>query len=699
MGFEMLRKLAIANLALLAILLASAIVNAWTHGTVAQSILSSLQVSGSDPVLGGDATNRRMVIINDTMNGVNIQSGFGNSVGMDLTIRANGDPGGTNTNGGVNSSKTTFAPLFLTSVYQSWGQKFGLGNNITCFGMGDCGPIANTLTYAGGPVNGDEGSASVFQTAQELQALTLATQVGASVQSTCNTTLTQVVNATYPVVGGSATSLPTQAVTVASTTGCNVGDWLVIGSSLPTSSPDNEAVQITAVGGGTITAAFRLHHLNGAPVTGALVLNVNDASQFGLGRVLVNLSGTSYSTGTVSSIVGGGFTGSGTTWTNGMVGGSAANIGCIALAADTFNGAPWFSGSGTSGPLKSWYQITTVVSNTSIGIYSNSVPGDASYHGLGPGSGSYQILPCVAVLQIIGNQVIAETTSTTWSNGNNLELVHTPYPDVTQQQFSISKFGAGGIFRGWTEVTNRGARKGNHGLFFDGSVMVDPGVITAPGTGYTAGTYNNVPVTGGLGTGMTANVTVAGGAVTGFTRVLPGSGYAAGDVLSVAAANIGGTGSGFQFTFNGSDKPIAWEAGIQMSGVNTGLYIVDAAQQAIVLGNTPSSSKIQWNNAGVSMSYNPAVTGLTWTTIGSGQGGVLSASNATSNTWAWLNYNGFIGTTPNTVSTLPTCDGTHAGMGRWVTDSTGTTFGSTVTPGGGSGKGQAMCDGTNWVFH
>lgn len=70
------------------------------------------------------------------------------------------------------------------------------------------------------------------------------------------------------------------------------------------------------------------------------------------------------------------------------------------------------------------------------------------------------------------------------------------------------------------------------------------GAITA-GTLYTNGTYANVPLTGGTGTGATANITVAGGGVTVVTLVNRGLGYTAADALSAAAANIGGTGSGF----------------------------------------------------------------------------------------------------------------------------------------------------------
>jgi hypothetical protein len=70
------------------------------------------------------------------------------------------------------------------------------------------------------------------------------------------------------------------------------------------------------------------------------------------------------------------------------------------------------------------------------------------------------------------------------------------------------------------------------------------GVIT-PGALYTDGVYTNVPLTGGAGTGAQATVTVVGGAVTAVTITNPGNNYVVANVLSAAAANIGGTGAGF----------------------------------------------------------------------------------------------------------------------------------------------------------
>lgn len=84
-----------------------------------------------------------------------------------------------------------------------------------------------------------------------------------------------------------------------------------------------------------------------------------------------------------------------------------------------------------------------------------------------------------------------------------------------------------------------------------GAVVTDPdsfgtsiltlGSITG-GSGYTNGSYTNVALTGGSGTGATANITIAGGAVTAVTIVNGGSGYEVGDTVSATAGLGAGTG-------------------------------------------------------------------------------------------------------------------------------------------------------------
>ena len=87
-----------------------------------------------------------------------------------------------------------------------------------------------------------------------------------------------------------------------------------------------------------------------------------------------------------------------------------------------------------------------------------------------------------------------------------------------------------------------------HYYHYPESIVQSPvttiGAITG-GSAYTAGTYFNVPLTGSTGSGALATITVSGGAVTAVTITNGGLNYTAGGSLSAAAANIGGTGSGF----------------------------------------------------------------------------------------------------------------------------------------------------------
>ncbi len=72
------------------------------------------------------------------------------------------------------------------------------------------------------------------------------------------------------------------------------------------------------------------------------------------------------------------------------------------------------------------------------------------------------------------------------------------------------------------------------------------GAISIGGSGYTPGTYINVPLAGGSGAGAKATVVVGNnGKISSVTTTDVGNGaYVPGDVLTLANTNIGGAGSG-----------------------------------------------------------------------------------------------------------------------------------------------------------
>jgi hypothetical protein len=91
------------------------------------------------------------------------------------------------------------------------------------------------------------------------------------------------------------------------------------------------------------------------------------------------------------------------------------------------------------------------------------------------------------------------------------------------------------------------------------------GVITT-GSGGAAGTYVNVPLTGGSGTTATANITVLGGAVVGVAILNPGINYVVGNTLSASSGAIGGT--------TGFSVPVASiSINSSLAGGSVGFYI------------------------------------------------------------------------------------------------------------------------------
>lgn len=77
------------------------------------------------------------------------------------------------------------------------------------------------------------------------------------------------------------------------------------------------------------------------------------------------------------------------------------------------------------------------------------------------------------------------------------------------------------------------------------------GAITVQGTGYTDGTYTNIPFTGGTGTGATVNLIISGGFVITAGINQPGINYLTGDILGINTASLSVAATG-TYTFTGN---------------------------------------------------------------------------------------------------------------------------------------------------
>lgn len=426
-----------------------------TFGAVAGSsvVSAGFGFSITNPNQGNDASDRRMADFTCTTDSTTSNPNFSDENCLQITENASN---GQALYGGATHAKKTFIPFSITGNIQGSGQKSLMTETLNCYSMSDCFAQQQNVTYAGGPIAGDEGQAIQPVSYLQQQGHLNLTTISAVQQTACNTTISQSITASRLV----------QTFNVASTTGCNVNDWVVIAQEVSTGAPAESLIQITGVGSGTLSGVVVGNYSNGNTITPATVITTNgDAYPWGQDRVAVDLTSTPYTTGTVNNISGAAFGGSGTNWSTSMVGGNSTIIGCVALTNDQFSGVP-FTGSGEQGILNSWYQITGVSSATNLSILSQSVAGDAAYHGNGFGSGAYTIRPCAKVLHVSSDSrtIILETNSFTWNTNDSLEEAVTPYPDITAYQYDIGEYTPGGTRRAFMNILNTGARKFTYGI-------------------------------------------------------------------------------------------------------------------------------------------------------------------------------------------------------------------------------------------
>lgn len=96
------------------------------------------------------------------------------------------------------------------------------------------------------------------------------------------------------------------------------------------------------------------------------------------------------------------------------------------------------------------------------------------------------------------------------------------------------------------------------------TTAIESGLISDGGIGYVDGTYTNIALTGGSGTGATAEITVAGGLVSNVSILNGGRNYVVGDRLSVNNEDIGGVGNNF-----------VWIVGVLTNGLDSEIILPD----------------------------------------------------------------------------------------------------------------------------
>jgi hypothetical protein len=433
-------------------------------GTDPLALVNGLSIICNNPSFGGNINDRYNVLIQHYSDMTNVNPGFSNSQCIEMLMSPCNGQNTYNTSPPFTIAKESFFTQSNSGYYRASGQKFLYNDRVDAFGMGDSAVGQYFVTYAGGPVAGDEGQGFRLACGLHQQGhLTLASISSVPTPTTINTTTTQAITA----------SLTAQTVTVASSTGVAVGDWVVVEQALPNGGQLNtEVVQVTAFSPTSITGVFRCNHLIGVTVTPALRLFLSDTTTIGQDRVLINLTKPAYTTGSIASVNGSGqLVGAATAWTTNMVSGNATNIGAISLTADDYSQSP-FNGAGSQGTLKSWYQIRALNSTTLLTVNATSVAGDSGYIGAPIGAGAYTVRQCVRILRIVANasgsptgEVICEQSSSTWTAGDNVECVICPYADVTGFQYNIAHYTRGGASsRGFITMFNSGPRKFGHWL-------------------------------------------------------------------------------------------------------------------------------------------------------------------------------------------------------------------------------------------
>lgn len=583
---------------------------------------------------------------------------------------------GQNVLNSTTAGKETFVASLMQGTFHGSGQKFASQSVVTDYAVGDAFMTAGGVVFAGQSIPGDEGKGvhpAVFITQQ--QNLTLTTVASVGTKSSVNATTTAAITAS-----GTA-----QAVTCSGTLPA-LNDWVIVEqSTLPAGLSNSEAVKVTAVGSGQFSAVFVLNHSSGVTVLPATPITVSDISQFGQDRLLINLSQASYTTGDISNLSSATFTGSGTTWSNTMVGGAALNIGAISISSDIYTGVP-FSSSGANGPLNSWYPIGSVGGTTSLTVSLTYNFPDNEYRGnYGGGTAAYTIRPAARVMAVAPGStptsasplsgsglVILEYSTSTWTIGDSLELAIGPNPVVSPSHIIASSYTPGTFGNPFYIAENGGATQFRMAYLADGFATVN-------------GTATFGFLTGSVYVGCGTPIVASNNAAFAFN----GHGYGATAMLHLEQAD---------------GEYISIDGYVYEAGLSFGSYVAGGT------GASPTPAPANTYSTGITLNgYTGSVysegasfyliTQNTWSgTDNSTRAECYTTPRAKTTETLALTINDFGGILlpPTAFANLPAATAAGAGIGTIVCISDSTVTTGTVSVGGGAHAVIAASTGALW---
>jgi hypothetical protein len=172
---------------------------------------------------------------------------------------------------------------------------------------------------------------------------------------------------------------------------------------------------------------------------------------------------------------------------------------------------------------------------------------------------------------------------------------------------------------------------------------IGSGTALVGGSLYTNGSFSNVLLTGGTGSGAEATITVSGNTVVGVVMTTPGTGYTVGDTLTCSAALIGNGVNGAPITTAGSNYPDGTYGNVPLTG---GSGFLATANITVTVG---AVTAFTINNRGVgytvgnTLSFDATLIGGSTNGIAT-FGAITAGSNYTNGVWTNIPLTGGAGT-------------------------------------------------------